>query len=232
MTSAAQLARERTFPVLAALSPLFPESGLVRGQTVACVGTAAMSCALALAAAPTQAGSWLGVVGVPQVGVAAARHLGVALERTVFVNLPQTTSSETRSDLIGALSALVDGVDLVIMARRLVTSFSPSVLRRLQARAQSRGAVLLVIGDPGAVPVDLRLSARAQSWQGIGSGHGHLRRRLVALELDGRRCGRPRQHTVWLPGDRGAVSDVAPAERLDHSVSDSGAVVVPLRRTG
>lgn len=229
MTSAAQLARERTFPVLPALSPLFPEAGLVRGQTVACVGTAAMSCALALAAAPTQAGSWLGVVGVPQVGVAAARHLGVALERTIFVNLPQATSSETRSDLIGALSALVDGVDLVIMVRRLVTSFPPSVLRRLQARAQSRGAVLLIVGDPGAVSVDLRLSARAQSWQGIGSGHGHLRRRLVALELDGRRCGRLRQHTVWLPGDRGAVSDAAP---VDHSVPDVGAVVVPLRRTG
>ncbi|MGA0877986.1 MAG: hypothetical protein ACO3SP_02595, partial [Ilumatobacteraceae bacterium] len=60
MTSAAQLARERTLPVLPALSPLFPEAGLIRGQTVACVGTAAMSCALALAAAPTQAGSWLG----------------------------------------------------------------------------------------------------------------------------------------------------------------------------
>lgn len=232
MTSAAQLARERTLPVLPALSPLFAEAGLVRGQTVACVGTAAVSCALALAAGPTQAGSWVGVVGVPQVGVAAARHLGVVLERTVFVALPEAGSSSERPDLIGALSALVDGVDLVIMARRLVASFSPSVLRRLQARAQSRGAVLLVIGDPGAVSVDLRLSARAQSWQGIGSGHGHLRRRLVALELDGRRCGRPRQHTVWLPGDQGAVSDVATAELSDHSARDVGAVVVPLRRTG
>ncbi|MGA0879527.1 MAG: hypothetical protein ACO3SP_10465, partial [Ilumatobacteraceae bacterium] len=164
--------------------------------------------------------------------VAAAQHLGVALERTVFVNLPAATSSEVRSDLVGALSALVDGVELVIMARRLVTSFSPSVLRRLQARAQSRGAVLLILGDPGAVSVDLRLSARAESWQGIGSGHGHLRRRLVALELDGRRCGRPRHHTVWLPGDRGTVSDVASTERPDRSVSDPGAVVVPLHRTG
>lgn len=239
MTSAAHLARERVLPVDPALAPLFgtaSEAGLVRGQTVACVGTAAVSCALALAVAPTRSGSWAGVVGMPQVGVAAAWHLGVVLERTAFVALPEAITSETRSDLVGALSALVDGVDLVIMARRLVVSLSPSVMRRLQARAQSRGAVLVVVGEPGAVPVDLRLSARSQSWHGIGSGHGHLHRRMVTLELDGRRCGRPRRRTVWLPGEQGGLSDVAPSEVPDLVDSASGvgdgAVVVPLRRLG
>lgn len=194
---------------------------MVRGQTVACVGTAAMSCALALAAAATQTGSWAGVVGVPQVGVVAAQHLGVVLERTVFIALPTTTTSGERPDLVGALSALVDGVDVVITARRMIASLSSSVVRRLQVRVQSRGAVLVIIGDPGTTSVDLRVSARAQYWQGIGAGHGHLRRRLVALELDGRRCGRPRRHSVWLPGDDGGLSDA----------SDTSSVV-PLRRTG
>jgi len=153
--------------------------------------------------------------------VVAAQHLGVVLERTVFIALPTTTASGERPDLVGALSALVDGVDLVIMARRTIAALSPSVVRRLQARVQSRGAVLVIIGDPGTTSVDLRVSARAQYWQGIGTGHGHLRRRLVALELDGRRCGRPRRHSVWLPGDDGGLS----------AASETSAVV-PLRRTG
>ncbi|MFM8482602.1 MAG: hypothetical protein ACKOBT_04555 [Actinomycetota bacterium] len=235
LTSAAQLARERVLPVHPALGALFGSdvagatSGLVRGQTVACVGTAAMSCALALAATATQTGSWAGVVGVPQVGVVAAQHLGVVLERTVFIALPTTTTSGERPDLVGALSALVDGVDLVIMARRTIAALSPSVMRRLQARVQSRGAVLVIIGDPGTTSVDLRVSARAQYWQGIGTGHGHLRRRLVALELDGRRCGRPRRHSVWLPGDDGGLSTAG--ETSSETASETS-VVVPLRRTG
>ncbi|MFM8382181.1 MAG: hypothetical protein ACKOA6_09325 [Actinomycetota bacterium] len=87
----------------------------------------------------------------------------------------------------------------------------------------------MIIGDPGTTSVDLRVSARAQYWQGIGTGHGHLRRRLVALELDGRRCGRPRRHSVWLPGDDGGLSTAG--ETSSETASETS-VVVPLRRTG
>jgi len=90
------LARERLLPVHQALAPLFGlASGdpaplaLTRGHTVACVGSAAMSCALAVLVAPTQAGSWAGVVGLPSCGVQAAADLGVSLERTVFVPTQQ-----------------------------------------------------------------------------------------------------------------------------------------------
>ena len=227
-------------------------AGLIRGHTVACTGSAAMSCALALAVAPTQAGSWAAVVGVPQAGIAAAQHLGVALERTMFIAvtesaaarssgtasstaLPVTKSraSDNRSDLIGALSALVDGVDLVIMSRRLIISLPSSIVRRLQARAQSRGTVLLIVGDPGSVSIDLRLMARSEHWQGIGAGHGHLQRRRVALELDGRRCGRPRRHSLWLPNDHGELADASSSRDLtSHEVLTDDGVVVALRQTG
>lgn len=254
------LARERSLPVHPALAPIFSTSadptgaipGLIRGHTVACVGSAAMSCALALAVAPTQAGSWAGVVGVPHLGIAAAQHLGVALERTMFITVPEsatahssrtTASSEkqasgTRADLIGALSALVDGVDMVIMARRLVMSLPSSVVRRLQARSQSRGTVLLIVGDPGSVTVDLRLTARSEHWHGIGAGHGHLQRRFVALELDGRRCGRPRRHSLWLPSTDGGLAEMSTtgADLLDTGIAETGVaktgVVMALRRTG
>lgn len=254
------LARERSLPVHPALAPIFgtsvdsagAPSGLIRGHTVACVGSAAMSCALALAVAPTQAGSWAGVVGIPHLGIAAAEHLGVALERTMFIAVPESATahssrttassekqtSEKRADLIGALSALVDGVDMVIMARLLMTSLPSSVVRRLQARAQSRGTVLLIVGDPGSVTVDLRLTARSEHWHGIGTGHGHLQRRSVALELDGRRCGRPRRHSLWLPSTDGGLAEMSTTgiDLPDTGVPDTGitktGIVVALRRTG
>ena len=80
-------AHERTLPVDPVLAPVVG-SGLVRGQTVVCAGPASMSCAIALLIAPTQHGSWAAVVGVPSFGVLAAADMGVALERTVFVDDP------------------------------------------------------------------------------------------------------------------------------------------------
>jgi hypothetical protein len=219
-----------------------------------------MSCALALAVAPTQTGSWAAIVGIPHVGITAAQHLGVALERTMFVAVPESVTTKTatqqnpaqqtaaqqtaaqqtssRSDLIGALSALVDGVDMLIVSRRLMTSLPSAVVRRLQARSQSRGAVLLIVGDPGSVTVDVRLTARSEHWHGLGAGHGHLQRRLVTLELDGRRCGRPRRHSLWLPNDHGGLTETSSASDITGRdlTGDTGAlhdgVVVALRRTG
>ena len=253
LTPTVALARERSLPVHPALAPIFGStvetpgsmSGLIRGHTVACVGSAAMSCALALAVAPTQTGSWVAIVGIPHIGITAAQHLGVALERTMFVAVPEPVTTKTatqqtapqqtssRSDLIGALSALVDGVDMIIVSRRLMTSLPSAVVRRLQARSQSRGTVLLIVGDPGSVTVDVRLTARSEHWHGLGNGHGHLQRRLVALELDGRRCGRPRRHSLWLPNDHGSLAETSSTSDLtgDADTLHDG-VVVALRRTG
>lgn len=253
LTPTVALARERSLPVHPALAPIFGSTvetpgsmpGLIRGHTVACVGSAAMSCTLALAVAPTQTGSWVAIVGIPHIGITAAQHLGVALERTMFVAVPEPVTTKTatqqtatqqtssRSDLIGALSALVDGVDMIIVSRRLMTSLPSAVVRRLQARSQSRGTVLLIVGDPGSVTVDVRLTARSEHWHGLGNGHGHLQRRLVALELDGRRCGRPRRHSLWLPNDHGSLAETSSTSDLtgDADTLHDG-VVVALRRTG
>ena len=53
-----------TLPVVAALQSIVPDGALVRGRTVLCSGDAAVSLALLVVAAATQAGSWLAVVGV------------------------------------------------------------------------------------------------------------------------------------------------------------------------
>jgi hypothetical protein len=232
------LARERLLPVHQALAPLFGlASGdpaplaLTRGHTVACVGSAAMSCALAVLVAPTQAGSWAGVVGLPSCGVQAAADLGVSLERTVFVADPTSGSraSSQQADAAAVLSALVDGVDVLLLAHHVVNSLSPSLLRRLQTRVQSRGGILVVVNETNSstssLSADIRLTATTEQWQGVGSGHGHLQRRRVLLQLDGRRRARTSAHSVWLPDHRGQLSSV-------ETTAENTGVVIPLRRVG
>ena len=232
------LARERLLPVHQALAPLFGlASGdpaplaLTRGHTVACVGSAAMSCALAVLVAPTQAGSWAGVVGLPSCGVQAAADLGVSLERTVFVADPTSGSqaSSQQADAAAVLSALVDGVDVLLLAHHVVNSLSPSLLRRLQTRVQSRGGILVVVNETNSstssLSADIRLTATTEQWQGVGSGHGHLQRRRVLLQLDGRRRARTSAHSVWLPDHRGQLSSV-------ETTAENAGVVIPLRRVG
>ena len=247
----AVMAHERLLPVHPVLAPLFGvapgDPGLVRGHTVVCSGSAAMSCALAVMAAPTQVGSWAGVVGLPSVGVSAAAELGVVLSRTVFVagtsssstSSSSTSSSSTSSstfassDMAAVISALVDGVEVLVLSRQVVASVSGGVMRTLHTRLQSRGGVLVLVGDPGSVSADVRLVATTMMWDGVGAGNGHLQRRRVSIELAARRRGRPTRADVWLPDHRGGLSmcdERSPGTVSPDTVSLGN--VLPLRRTG
>lgn len=211
------LARQRLLPVHPVLAPIVPTGGLVRGSTVSCAGEAAMSLALVLAGGVTQAGSWAGVVGLPSVGLAAAAELGLVLRRTVFVATPPPSQWAT------VLAALVDGTDIVVAG--LPLSARASEARRLQARLHARQAVLVVVGDPGPLSVDLAFDTMTSSWEGVGEGYGHLMRRRVTIEVGGRRAaGRPRRSAVWLPGASGAP------EVVDEPAGTPAATVWP--RTG
>jgi hypothetical protein len=220
-TQAMGLARDRVLPVLAPLAPLLPEGALVRGKVVACTGGAAVSAALALTAEPTREGSWAGVVGLAGVGLAAAAELGVALERLVLVAAPRGDGEWAE-----VLAALTDGVDVVVAA-------SPPRLgagraRRLQARVQARGGVLVLVGADESFAPDLSLRAEVRGWEGVGAdGSGHLMGRRVALELGGRRLGAPRRAEVWLPGPDGALAPVA-----TPVVDGRRGAEAPLSRTG
>ncbi len=237
----AVMAHERLLPVHPVLAPLFGvapgEPGLVRGHTVVCSGSAAMSCALAVMAAPTRAGSWAGVVGLPSVGVAAAAELGVELSRTIFV-ADTSTSSKTSSDMAAILSALIDGVEVLVLSRRVVAAVSDGVMRKLHTRMQSRGSVLVLVGDPGSISADVRVNASTVMWEGVGAGNGHLQRRRVNIELDARRRGRPTRADVWLPDQHGGLSvcDQTSLGTVSSGTVSSGTVssgnVVSLRRTG
>jgi hypothetical protein len=215
-------ARERILPLLPALAALFPQAGLQRGTTVGCAGAAPVSLALSVVAESSQRGAWVGVAGLAGIGLRAAAELGVSLERLVSVIEP--TSRFTDQQWADVLAAMIDGFDLVLIgpaAQRLRSGAA----RRLQARAQSRGAVLVVAGAQQVFGCDLELVADGTAWQGLGLGHGVADARLAHVELCGRRMPLARRASIWLPGPDGRV--VAAAAEMGHA-----APVVPLRRTG
>jgi hypothetical protein len=188
-------ASERTLPVHDSLVELLPT--LQRGSTIECSGPAAVSLALALATAPSQQGAWIGVAGLPELGLGAAADMGVALERLVMVT--------GEPSWVDVLAAMIDGFDVVVIGRR-VGRLAGGAVRRLQARAQSRGVVMLTVGVP-ALGADLQISADESRWMGLGHGYGVASGRRLVVEVGGRRAPCPRRATMWLPdADGGIVS--------------------------
>jgi hypothetical protein len=191
-------ASERTLPVDPCLAGLLP--ALQRGSTIACGGRAGVSLALAIAAAPSREGAWVGVAGLPELGIRAAVDMGVALERLVMV-----TGDPPWVDV---LAAMIDGFDVILVGPGVghgAARLGAGAVRRLQARAQSRGVVMLTVGVP-ALGADLQLSTDDDQWVGLGQGHGVATGRRVSVELGGRRMPRPRRTTVWLPDAGGALA--------------------------
>jgi hypothetical protein len=201
------LARERLVPVLPVLGPLLPNGALQRGSTLVLSGNAAGSLALATVAAASAAGSWVGMVGLPSLGLAAAAEMGVALERLLLVAQPPPR------DWAMVIATLIDGVDVVVV--RLPSSVRAGDARRIQARVRQREGVLVVVGGGGPLEADLRWTTKVEGWVGLSDGVGHLQGRRVVVEAGGRRAAaRARRVALWLPDADGGV-------RAD----DSGTVV-------
>lgn len=196
-------ARASVLPVHDELAGLFPWGGLRRGGTVAVHGSTALL--LALLAEATAAGSWAAVVGLPDLGVLAAGEYGVALERLALVRDPGRRAS-------AVVAALLDGVDLVAVARTDARTMSEAHARRLSARARYRGAVLLAFGSwPGA---DLELRCARADWTGLEAGYGYLRQREVVVTATGRgAAARPARANLLLPGPDGGIKSLGPTNR-------------------
>lgn len=188
--------RVRVLPVHPELERLFPWDGLRRGSTVAVRGSTSLL--LALLGEPTAAGSWAAVVGMPNLGVAAAAELGVAVERLALVPSPA-------GQLSAVVAALLDGIDVVVVATgETGARLTDAQARRLSARARHRGAVLIPFGPwPGA---DLELSCEPGAWTGPGIGNGHLTHRPVTVHTRGRgAAARPISADLLLPAPDGSV---------------------------
>jgi len=198
--TAAQLAARTTVhqsvPVVSALAPLFPLSGLERGRVYACAGQAQVSLMLALAAEATQQGAWLAMVNMEHIGFMAAHEHGVALQRTVCLSAP---SQQHFAPVVGAL---VDGFDLVVLWS---PRCSQADARRVVSRALASGAVVLVLGEPGVFPIDAHIRTRTLGWRFAG----HAQERTVEVHMSGRRAHAGTTLTVQLPGVTGRVHAAA-----------------------
>jgi hypothetical protein len=189
-------------PVGAPLTDLLPAGGLRRGSTVAVTDApGGTSLLLALLAEASTGGAWAGVVGRPDLGLVAAAEAGVRLDRLAMVPHPGT-------DLLAVAFALLDGLDLVVLAGAARAGIRAADRQRLAARARQRGAVLLPVGPwPGA---DVELGCADVRWSGPGSGldggSGRLRARRVEVRARGRgTAARGSSAAAMLPAPGGAV---------------------------
>ncbi|WP_253829681.1 hypothetical protein [Prauserella aidingensis] len=193
---------DRVLPVAPALAELVPWGGLRRGSTVSIGGSTSLL--LAFLAEATARGSWAAVVGMPELGVVAARELGVAVHRLALIPRPG-------AELPQVTAALLDGIDLVVVpAGGAGGTRDPNLARRLSARARNRGAVLLTAGSWPGTEVELRCAT--VGWSGVDDGYGHLAQREVLVDTAGRRgAARSTRTRLLLPGPDGTIARADPA---------------------
>jgi hypothetical protein len=188
----------RLLPVLPPIAALLPDGGLRRGTVIGCIGPAAPSLAMALAAGPSAAGSWCATVGMDEVGVLAAAGYGLELERLAVVRV-------VPAEWAVAVAALVDGLDLVVLAPP--RHAKPAAARTLAARVRDRGAVVLVVGGRTGFPTELELAVEVAQWCGLAEGTGRLQSRRVTVVARGHgAAARPVRQELWLPTAAGKVA--------------------------
>lgn len=198
-------------PVLECLRPLMPAGELARGTVVSIPGAASRTAmtrspdylGLSLIAGATAGGSWSGLVGLPDLGIAALSGLGANLRRVLCVDEPGDRWDE-------AVLVLAAAVDLVVLhpPARPTAEQVRRITARLRSNVRQRGAVMLVCGPwPGA---DLVMETTDPQWHGLGDGTGNLTGRTVTATAHGRStAGRTRTARLWLPAHDGTVRTAA-----------------------
>ncbi len=166
------------------IAGLLPGGGLKQGATYSVERSATLL--MTLLAAPSAAGAWCAVVGMPEFGVEAASGFGIELERLVLVPHPG-------DQWLAVTAAVADVVSVVVT--RPPKQASEGSIARLSARLRQRGSTLIVLGTwPQS---EAMLSVSESSWSGIGEGHGHLAARAVTVTVTSRLGGRPRSARLW-----------------------------------
>lgn len=194
----------RLMPTHEALADLLPDGGLREGATYALSPSSAL--VMALLVGPSQAGSWCGVVGMPEFGVEAAEGIGIDLDRLVLVPHPGDA-------WLTVTASIADALGIVVVRPGRVAS--DGAIAKLAGRLRERGSTLLVLGPwPQA---EAMISLTESHWSGLGDGHGYLSEREVTITVSSKRGGRPRSGRVMMPDaelgirrlDRGVAADRA-----------------------
>jgi hypothetical protein len=199
----------RLLPTHPAIGALLPGGGLLQGSAYSVEGSTAL--VMALLAAPSAAGSWCGVVGMPEFGIEAAAGFGIDLDRLVLVPHPG-------DQWLAVTAAIADVMSVVVT--RPPTRTSDQSVARLSARLRQRGTTLLVLGPWPQTEAMVSLSH--SQWSGIGDGHGYLSARQATVTVTSRAEGRPRSAQLWLPDSRHEVTSgektAQPTRQLEVAV--------------
>lgn len=176
----------RSIPTHPAIAGLLPGGGLKEGATYSVDNSTTL--VMTLLAGPSAAGSWCGVVGIPEFGIEAAERFGIDLERLVLV-------PEPGDQWLAVTAAIADVMGVVVT--KPPSRANDSSVARLSARLRQRGATLIVLGPwPQS---EAMLSISQSEWSGIGDGHGYLSARQATVTVTSRLGGRPRSARMWLP---------------------------------
>ena len=156
------------FPVAPGVESLFPHGGLRRGVVYDIDSSSSLL--WALIAEATSSGTWCALVGMPDVGLAAAEGMGVNLDRVVLVPHPG-------EQWLSVLSALIDVVGIVALG----PSKAPSdrVLSTVLGRLREREATIL--SRSGWPRTEASISVSAHHWQGLGEGRGVLHEHHISV---------------------------------------------------
>lgn len=208
----------RTLPTVPALARILPGGGLQSGGSYAVRNSTTL--AMALLAGPSATGAWCSVVGLPDFSAEAAQGFGIDLDRLVLVPDPG-------AQWLPVTAALVDVVSIVLT--RAPEHLAPTEGARLRARLRRRGAALITLG--GWQQSDSTLGIAESTWEGLGSGNGHLRARRLKITAT-QPSGRLRHAYVGLadlyPGTNTAASTGTPGPPAPDAGSSGAAEPVPL----
>ena len=172
--------------LLPEVAKLVPGGRINPGSVFTVIGSRMLH--LSLLAAASQAGTWVAIVGQPDLGVAAIAQAGLALERVALVPDPS-------GDAALVCAALLEAVCIVVGVE---VDLRDSERRRLAARARERGTVIISEAPwPGA---QLTLEAGRRSWLGANQGEGWLQSWRMEVQRTGRgSAAKPKQFQITLP---------------------------------
>lgn len=184
-------------PTHEALADLLPDGGLKEGAAYSVSPSSAL--VMALLAGPSAAGSWCGVVGMPEFGVEAAEAMGLDLDRLVLVPHPG-------DQWLTVTAAIADALGVVVV--KPGRAAGDAAVSRLAGRLRERGSTLLVIG---AWPqTEAMISLTESRWSGLGAGSGCLTSREVTVTVTSRRSPRPVSGRLLLPDPEQGIRRLDP----------------------
>ena len=155
-------------PTHPAIASLLPGAAMRAGAVYSVGHSAALT--MAMLAAPSRAGLWAAVVGMPEFGVESAVEAGIRLDRLVLVPRP----GEQWIATVGVLAEVMG-----VIAVRAPRGAAPGALDRLSARLRRHGCTLVVAGE--RLGGDAVLAVESSRWRGIGRGHGFLAERELTI---------------------------------------------------